>query len=301
VQSVAAFPARVAQLNADRNLQLVQHLGDIKNGSSVCSNEYFAKIRTDFDQFRHPFVYAPGDNEWTDCHRPNNGAYNPLERLDRVRATFFPNADRTLGTPSVPVRSQAAAGFPEESRYQLPGVSVASLHIVGSNNSLAPWTGQTQPTPEQTAEVLGRTADSISVIRQTFATAKAEGDRAVALMLQADMFDPTVADKKYADYYGFTPIVRAIAQESRAFGKPVYLFNGDSHVYDNDRPLDAGSPYLAFYGAGAPVPNLQRITVDGSNNAKDYLRVTISAAPKGSAKKMPDTAVLTWERVPYRN
>ena len=38
-----------------------------------------------------------GDNEWTDCHRPNNGGYNPLERLAKVRATFFPSPGRTLG------------------------------------------------------------------------------------------------------------------------------------------------------------------------------------------------------------
>jgi hypothetical protein len=174
-----------------------------------------------------------------------------------VRQVFFPHPDQTLGTPSAPVQSQAAAGYPEESRSELAGVSFASLHIVGSNNSLAPWTGQTTPTSEQTAEVLGRTADSIAVIRGAFATARAHGDRAVALRLQADMFDPTVPNPSYADYYGFTPIVQAIAQESRAYGKPVYLFNGDSHTYQQDHPLAAGSPWLGFYGiAGIPVSNV---------------------------------------------
>ena len=56
-------------------VSLVMHLGDIKNGSSVCSTEYFEQIRNDFDGFEDPFVYTPGDNEWTDCHRANNGAY----------------------------------------------------------------------------------------------------------------------------------------------------------------------------------------------------------------------------------
>jgi hypothetical protein len=290
-----AFPQRIAQINADRDLRFVQHLGDIKNGSSVCSDDYFRLIRSDFDGFRHPFVYAIGDNEWTDCHRPNNGGYNPLERLDALRRTFFAQPDRSLGSPSTPLQSQAAEGYPEESRYQLAGVSFASLHIVGSNNSLAPWTGQTTATPQQTAEVLGRTADSIEVIRQTFADAVARGDRAVALMIQADMFDPTVANPSYADYYGFTPIVRVIAQESRAFGKPVYLFNGDSHSYNDDHPLAAGSKWLSFYGVDQAVPNLERATVDGSSNATNYLRVTITPAkPKSGSGR-----VLEWQRVPY--
>jgi hypothetical protein len=108
-------------------------------------------------------------------------------------------------------------------------------------------------------------------------------------MTQADMFDPTVAKPTYADYYAFQPIVRAIAQETADYGGPVYLLNGDSHVYNSDRPLAAGSKWLDLYGIAA-VSNLERITVDGSDNNDDYLKVTIQ--PRGRA-------VLTWERVPY--
>ena len=35
-------------------------------------------------------IYVPGDNEWTDCHRANNGGYDPLERLAFLRAMFYP-------------------------------------------------------------------------------------------------------------------------------------------------------------------------------------------------------------------
>ena len=42
-----------------------------------------------FNQFRAPTVYVPGDNEWTDCHRTNNGGYNALERLSYIRANLF--------------------------------------------------------------------------------------------------------------------------------------------------------------------------------------------------------------------
>src|SRR6476620_4063558 len=72
---IAAFPSWIQQINADPDVTSVIHLGYIKNGSSVCSDDYFAMIRQDFDTFADPFVYTPGDNEWTDCHRTNNGAY----------------------------------------------------------------------------------------------------------------------------------------------------------------------------------------------------------------------------------
>lgn len=286
---IAAFPGRVDQLNADPQVRLVAHLGDIKSGSSVCSDEYFAMIKTQFDRFRDPLVYTPGDNEWTDCHRPNNGGYNPLERLGRIRQVFFPNPGSTLGRPMA-VTADTAQGFPENVRFDQAGVAFAAVHIVGSNNSLAPWTGNTTATPEQTAEVLGRTADDIGLIRDTFRAARAQGDRAVVLFTQADMFDPTVTTPQYADYYAFTPIVQALAAEAARFRGPVYLINGDSHVYRQDQPLATGSSWLGFYGVTDPAPNLARYTVEGSTSVDEWLKVTVN--PRGADP-------LTFTRVPY--
>ena len=289
---IAKFPGRIDQLNADPQVQLVDHLGDIKSGSSLCSDEYFAAIRTQFDRFTDPLVYTPGDNEWTDCHRANNGAYNPLERLAKVRQVFFPKPDRTLGTHPVPVSSQTVQGYPENVNYERAGVAFAAVHIVGSNNSLAPWTGlgNTSATPEQTVEVLGRTAADIALIRDTFRLAKSHRDRAVVLLTQADMFDSTVAAPAFPDYYTFQPIVQAIAQESAAFNGPVYLFNGDSHVFNQDTPLASGSRWLTFYGLPTAVTNLTRVTVEGSTDVDEWVKVTVD-------KRSP--AVLRIDRVPF--
>jgi len=71
----------------------------------------------------------------------------------------------------------------------------------------------------------------------------------------------------------------------------VYLVNGDSHIYNSDQPLATGSPWLATYGVTGSADNLRRITVDGSSNNKDWLKVTINRP--GAAD------VLSWERIPY--
>ena len=113
---IAKFPSHVQDLNADQDLKFVAHVGDIKNGSSVCSDEYFAYIRSQFDTFTHPLVYTPGDNEWVDCHRTNNGAYNPLERLDKIREVFFNEPGKTLGA-TMPVKTQEKLGLPEDVRF----------------------------------------------------------------------------------------------------------------------------------------------------------------------------------------
>jgi len=288
--ALVTFPQAVEAINDDRRVKLVAHLGDIKSGSTLCSDSYYNTIRENFDHFEDPLVYTIGDNEWTDCHRTNNGAFNPLERLGTVRRTFFDDPGFTLGEHRARVLSQDRQGYPENVQFTRQRVSFGAVHIVGSNNGLQPWTNNTQATPEQTAEVLGRTAAAIQLIRDTFDSAKQHNHRAVVLMTQADMFDPTVKDPKFADYYAFQPIVAAIAQESADFGRPVYLFNGDSHVYNEDAPLAAGSKWVRFYGVDTPVANLTRVTVDGAADATEYLRVRINPR-RGS--------VLSWTRVPY--
>jgi hypothetical protein len=163
----------------------------------------------------------------------NNGAYNPLERLAKIRSDFFARPGKTLGQQSVAVKSQDGLGLPENVRYTRNDISFAAVNIPGSNSSMLPWTGlgYTSPTPEQVQEVNSRTAADIELIHDTFAQAKADRNRSVVLQTQADMFDPTVASPQFSDYSAFKPIVQAIIDEASAFDGPVYLFNGDSHVY----------------------------------------------------------------------
>lgn len=293
---IAKFPARIQDINADSALKFVTHVGDIKNGSSVCSDEYFENIRTQFDTFQHPLVFTPGDNEWVDCHRTNNGAYNPLERLAKLREVFFNEPGKTLGA-TMPLKTQADLGLPENARFTQNRVAFSVLNIQGSNNSLQPWTGlgETTATPEQVAEVEQRTDAVLAQIRDTFADAERRNDRAVILMAQADMFDPSLLAAAAANpdtMSGFRDIVQAIVDETNSFDAPVYLINGDSHVFAEDEPLAEGSPWLDVYG-GAAADDLQRITVDGSANATNYVRFTVAGNSADGAD------VLSWEKVPF--
>ncbi len=293
---IAKFPARIQDINADSTLKFVTHVGDIKNGSSVCSDEYFENIRTQFDTFEHPLVFTPGDNEWVDCHRTNNGAYNPLERLDKLRDVFFDEPGKTLGA-TMPVKTQADLGLPENVRFTQNRVAFSVLNIQGSNNSLQPWTGlgETTATPEQLDEVEFRTDAVLAQIRNTFADAERRNDRAVVLMTQADMFDPSLLAAATANpdtMSGFREIVRAIIEETNSFDAPVYLINGDSHVFAENQPLAEGSPWLDIYGQPA-ADDLQRITVDGSANATNYVRFTVAGNSADGAD------VLAWEKVPF--
>ncbi len=294
---IARFPQMVSELNTHDELRFVTHLGDIKAGSAQCTDEYFAAIKAQFDRFEAPLVYTPGDNEWVDCHRVNNGSYNPLERLDKLRSMFFATPGKTLGG-NMPVKSQAEQGLPENVTFDQQRVAFSVVNVQGSNNSLLPWSGLglTEPTAEQLAEVESRDAADVAQIQRTFADAKRTNARAVVVMMQADMFDPYMLGQGAAEkpelVSGFRPVVKALAEGAREFGGQVHLFNGDSHVYNDDAPMATGSPWLGIYGQDS-VPNLRRVTVQGAATSNEWLRVTVRPNADTASEQ------LSWERVPY--
>ncbi len=263
----ARFGDLIGAVNDDPKVRAVVHVGDIKSGSTTCTDERFATVRSAFDTFKDPFVYTPGDNEWTDCHRVNNGAYNPLERLAAVRSTFFAEPGATIG--GRPMRVESQRELVENVRWIQSRVAFATLHVIGSNNGLNPWTGLgfTTPTPEQTAEVNARIAAAIAWVDSTFDAAETAELQGVVLAMQADTFEPVPTSAQQA-------IVARIAERTADFAGEVLLLQGDTHEYVADNPLG--------------LDNFTRIVVHGETLPFEYLRLTIN--PRG-----PD--LFSWERV----
>ena len=157
------------------------HAGDIKAGSERCDDDLIRHRFGLYQTFQRPFVFTPGDNEWTDCHRVNNGQYNPLERLAFLRSVFFPQVGETTGGHVRPVRSQAEGGpyseFVENVMFQKHSVMFATAHVVGSNNDLEPWLGIspadscTSPGADRIAEFERRQAAALAWLDAVFAAA----------------------------------------------------------------------------------------------------------------------------------
>ena len=283
---IVDFPNLIAVINAAPGISRVVHVGDIKNGSTRCDTTYFETIFGYFAQFNDPLVYTPGDNDWTDCHRANNGAYDPLERLTVLRALFFPIPGLALGGGRKLTMSQSfIAGFETFVENQLwfeSSVAFATVHVVGSNNNLAPWfgddtTGTKMDDPaRRTAEVAARTAANLDWLERAFALARGRNAAGVVVMMQADTWTGAAGS-------GFDSTVQRLADLARAFAKPVLVVQGDTHVYKTDTPLAAGDP---IHGVTQPVPNLTRVVVQGET-ASEWLRLHVD--PTGPT-------LFSWER-----
>jgi hypothetical protein len=228
------FERLIQRINAARPAFTI-HVGDFKPGNTVCSDEYFTRIAVMFATFEQPLIYTPGDNEWTDCHRADNGGYDPIERLAKLREMFFAQPAQSLGRDKLALEHQGSdaryAAYVENRRWERAGVLFATLHIVGSNNNL-------QRDQAAVNEYLARNAANLAWLQATFAAANARNAKAVVLAFQADVrWELDGRDDQRA---GFTDTLNALRQHARAFGKPVLVVHGDRHRFVVDKPLYQG-------------------------------------------------------------
>lgn len=285
------FPDLVNSITDDDSIQTIIHVGDIKSGDSECTDEWYREILRLFNTFVDSLIYTIGDNEWADCHRPNNGSYNPIERLNTLRDIFFDVPGTTMGQRRKIVEAQD--GYPENQLWKEARVVFATLHVVGSNNDLSTWFDGLE-TPEQTAarltEFSNRNAANIAWIQHAFDVASSEDAAGVALFFHADMWKP---DDRItgASFIGFDETVRKLGVVAEIFGKPVLLVSGDNHKFRED----FGVTWFSEYSVD-PVANVTQIIVNRSIEGQpgqiptniEWLRLTIDSHTE---------EVFSWEEV----
>jgi hypothetical protein len=258
----------IDEINRSRNVRFVVHTGDVKDGSERCDDELLLRRFQQFQRFQAAFIVTPGDNDWTDCHRSSNGGYLPTERLAKFRQIFYPDPSRTTGQRPAVVQSQSTfSGFEtyvENVMWRFNGTTMATVHVVGSANNLAPWNQLdatdtvARPRPDRIAEFRAREAAALAWIDTVFDAATQSDSAGVMIAMQADpRFEiPAGAPARK----GFDRILDKLAQRAVAFRRPVLLAHGDSHRYRVDQPLAVpGAP-----PGSATLKNFTRVENFGS-------------------------------------
>ena len=342
---VAAAPAFIQAINSDPDVSLVLHGGDIHSGKEYCNQAYNTTVFSLISAIKVPLVYVPGDNEWADCHKAKQGggAYNlatgaidyvtvngqlasyaggdPIENLAMVRSIFFPVPGKTLGgamavhtqaqeyDPAFPTDSQ----FVENTWWVKNKVLFATVNVPGgSNNGTDPWYGSSAKSPAQIQEIATRTGATLRWLNTAFSRATSEGATSVVLLVQADMWD---LDGNVAAHIAeYKQYIDVIATKTAAFGKPVLLFNGDSHAYRSDNPLVKGAPCVYEPSSGAAavactfdsfdnqpngynVANFHRVTFHGSTTPLEYLKLTVDPSAN-AANGATAFGPFSWQRTP---
>jgi hypothetical protein len=222
---------------------------EMTKGLPPCNDETFQDRLGLAQGSTHPFILVPGDNDWTDCYRAKPRAYDPLERLAKLRQMFFPG-DQSLGQRTMRLARQSEdtryAKFRENMRWTYGDVLFVTLHMVGSNNNLG-------RTPEMDTEYAERNAANLAWLREAFELANRNGNKAIMIIAHANpQFENTWSAKLQKRYMlkglaikppeerrdtGFDDFLGALEEEALAFGKPVVYVHGDTHTFRVDKPL----------------------------------------------------------------
>jgi hypothetical protein len=277
---------RYERVIADINKYTVEftaHIGDTKSGSTRCDDSHYVKTLNWFNTFQSPLLYSVGDNEWTDCLRTNNGAFNPLDRLALIRKTYFPT-NMSLGLHPIALQRQSDdpkyALYVENAMLVKAPVVFVTIHMPGSNNNLEYKSAQGAANPfyDNDKEYMARNAANLAWLHKAFQTARDTKSLGVMILTQANTFESFMDTSTGSTHSGFADFIAALRDETRAFKGEVVMVSGDSHYMRVDKPLTdqypactAGQsdckPFDAALDArGNTILNFTRLEVPGSGN-----------------------------------
>ena len=231
------------------------HVGDIGSGRKACTDEFYARTRREFDAHRHPLVYTPGDNEWTDCRA---SGFDALARLAKIREVFFADA-KSLGAQPMDLdvqqdRAPGCGAYPENRAWTHAGVRFVTVDVPGSDNNRG---------RDAAGDAEARCRDDANRrwIERAVAASLGPDVRALVIATQANPWRTT---KNV-----YRPILAAIEAAARRLNKPLLFVHGDTHNYQVDAPfVDA---------LGVALPNVTRVETYGSP-VVGWVKVTVDPA-----------------------
>ena len=293
-QATVGVPNLIADMNSQR-LAFTAHDGDLKSGSTECTDAVYQQALSYLNSLRAPAVFTPGDNDWVDCDRTSG--YNDRAQLDKERQLFFATPF-TLGqrrfkqevqqTPSC-LGASGSTPCVENRRWTLNGVTYATLNVQGTCNNLCDSKaggGDADP-----AEYAARNAADIAWMQGTFDDARTRHSAAVMFISQADpgfnedqvQGAPTrnpqtlIEDDAQASTDGFGEFLRGLRDQVAAFRKPVVYVHGDSHYFRIDKPLENS--------VGQRLENFTRLETFGDhqengNNDVNWVKVIVDPSSR---------------------
>ena len=224
------LPRQIAALPADA--QFLVHLGDIKDGTTPCEETIYQKVAGMLSKSKAPTFIIPGDNEWNDCQKPDQGWkywQKHFRRFDqRWQHNFQLSRSKKHDENFVFVHRQ---------------VLFVGLNLVGGR-------------VHDPQEWKSRHRDNLE---WTTAAIKQHGKQVHAMVI----FAHANPQPNHDDF--FTPLVAAAQQ----FSKPILYLHGDGHHWIKDQPWEAKNILRVQVDQGGKAPPL-KITIQ-KNLAEPFL------------------------------
>ena len=226
--NLASTGALGSKVNTTEHAFLL-HVGDMKSGAEPCTNELLMKNKQLLASLTDkPFIYTPGDNEWTDCDRENlTPRFDELERLVFLKSLMYDSAYLEKAAQLKKFKRQP--NMIENARWQFSGVEFMTLHIAGTHNGRRQILKSDKQLAYQQADA--RDANNLKWLAQ--ADPNAAG---YVIAFQADIYShktgqPACSVKLQQACDGFKVYRDALREFASTVKKPVLVIHGDTGPY----------------------------------------------------------------------
>ncbi|SDV49315.1 hypothetical protein [Chitinasiproducens palmae] len=203
--------------------------GNIKGADENCSDRLYERRYDWLQRAPLPVIFLPGENDWVACEYLGTDASDPVQRLDALRARFFPDS-RSLGAVKLSLSRQSSyAGFHayrENTRWRVGGVTFATLSVVGMNNHYVRDGGRN-------GEFEDRTVANRVWLERTVALARRDRSRALIIVVGVNPWSSAPAGEWQRWWRALTgasidpyrELRRDLLKAVDAFDGPVYLIH----------------------------------------------------------------------------
>ncbi len=237
--------ALIAQIN-DVGPAFSVFIGDIKGANTPCTDELNAAMREVFDSHVSPLIYAPGDNEWTDCWREPAGSFDPAERKQAV-VSAFTAPGQSIGQQTLKLEQQDQQR--ENARWRWNDVVFATLNMPGSNNNLQ---------QREDAIVEHQVRDALNEKWLDETVAAASDAAGLFLFIHAN----PKWDAVWWEPTGFDRFRNQLAKVAAEFDGQIVVAHGDTHMFKIDKPFAAAPQVTRVEVFGSPQRGAVIVDVD---------------------------------------
>jgi hypothetical protein len=228
------------------------HVGDIKNGRDLCTDELLTRRMKLLDASPIPLIYLPGDNEWVDCRRTEETPFEPGNRLQFLRTLAFSSA-KSLGRKKMDTQFQQE--YPEHRMWDQGGVQFISLNVPGSNNGVGIL-------PQQSIDARMKAGKSWLELGVDLAAQSNKQGLVVAIHANIGVNRDGFRELKGKSATAYGDFRQFLLEQFKRWGKPCLLLHGDSHSFANDRPSES-------------LPLLQRVESFGFPFTSAWARISV--------------------------
>ncbi len=224
------LPKQIAEI--PRDAQFLVHLGDIKDGSTPCDEAIYRKVAGMLKRATVPTFIIPGDNEWNDCQKPEQGW--------KYWQKYFRRFEQHWKHDFQVSRSRK---HDENFVFVHNRVLFVGLNLVGGRvHDKQEWTSR-----------------HLDDLNWTTAAITQHGNHVYALVI----FAHANPQQNHEDF--FKPLVQA----ARQFAKPILYLHGDGHRWIKDQPWEAKNILRVQVDQGGKAPPVKIII---SNDPREPFR-----------------------------